>query len=361
MTERVKFPTAKGDWVTRVEAVNALIDDLARPTTEVARVVEAVAEGDLTQKMALKIEGQPVKGEFLTDRYGRELDARPALELRVRGYASRTRGGHGRQARRAGSGQGRLGDVEGPHRFGELHGLEPDGAGARHRAGDDRGREGRPDPEDHRRCEGRDPRAEEHDQRDGRPAFELRGRGDPSRPRGGNGREARRSGRGQGRIGDVEGPDRQRQLPRVEPDEPGAEHRPGHDRGRERRPVSQDHGRSQGRGRCSRRDDQRDGRSALDVRRRGDEGRPRGGHGRKARRPGTGEGRLGYVERPDRQRELHGREPHDPGAQHRERHYGGRDRGPVQEDHGRGQGRGCGPRRHDQHDGRPALRASRTR
>src|SRR5207237_419152 len=31
----------------------------------VARVLVAVAEGDLTQKMALEIEGQPVKGEFL--------------------------------------------------------------------------------------------------------------------------------------------------------------------------------------------------------------------------------------------------------------------------------------------------------
>src|SRR6202040_1797500 len=40
-------------------------DDLVRPTTEVARVIAAVAEGDLSQKMALKIEGQPVKGEFL--------------------------------------------------------------------------------------------------------------------------------------------------------------------------------------------------------------------------------------------------------------------------------------------------------
>ena len=36
-----------------------------QPTTEVARVISAVADGDLTQKMALEIEGQPVKGEFL--------------------------------------------------------------------------------------------------------------------------------------------------------------------------------------------------------------------------------------------------------------------------------------------------------
>ena len=42
-----------------------MIDDLVRPTIEVSRVLDAVAEGDLSQKMALKIEGQPVRGEFL--------------------------------------------------------------------------------------------------------------------------------------------------------------------------------------------------------------------------------------------------------------------------------------------------------
>ena len=39
-----------------------------------------------------------------------------------------------------------------------------------------------------------------------------------------------------GVVRDVEGPDRQRELHGVEPDRPGAQHRPGHDRGRERRP-----------------------------------------------------------------------------------------------------------------------------
>jgi HAMP domain-containing protein/CheY-like chemotaxis protein len=42
-----------------------MIDDLSRPTLEVARVIDAVADGDLTQKMQLKIEGRAVKGEFL--------------------------------------------------------------------------------------------------------------------------------------------------------------------------------------------------------------------------------------------------------------------------------------------------------
>src|SRR4051812_41567995 len=47
--------------------------DPVRPTTEVARVIDAVADGDLSQKMALEIEGQPVKGEF--QRIGKTVNA----------------------------------------------------------------------------------------------------------------------------------------------------------------------------------------------------------------------------------------------------------------------------------------------
>src|SRR5437762_1740150 len=65
MTERFSLGTAPGAWAEYAASVNDLIEDLSRPTTEVARVIEAVAHGDLSQKMALKIEGQPVKGEFL--------------------------------------------------------------------------------------------------------------------------------------------------------------------------------------------------------------------------------------------------------------------------------------------------------
>jgi methyl-accepting chemotaxis protein len=64
MDERLRLETG-GSWSDGVLAVNTLTDDLVRPTTEVARVIEAVAEGDLAQKMALEIEGQPLRGEFL--------------------------------------------------------------------------------------------------------------------------------------------------------------------------------------------------------------------------------------------------------------------------------------------------------
>ncbi len=65
MTERATLGPVGGSWETSMDSINDLIDDLVRPTTEVARVIDAVAEGDLSQKMALKIEGQQVKGEFL--------------------------------------------------------------------------------------------------------------------------------------------------------------------------------------------------------------------------------------------------------------------------------------------------------
>jgi HAMP domain-containing protein len=66
MAERVFLGEGvSGGWATSVGSINALIGDLVQPTTEVARVISAVAAGDLAQKMALQIEGQPVKGEFL--------------------------------------------------------------------------------------------------------------------------------------------------------------------------------------------------------------------------------------------------------------------------------------------------------
>src|SRR5204863_2719737 len=56
----------EGSWREGIRAVNNLIDDLGRPTTEIARVIVAVAEGDLSQHMALEIDNRPLRGEFLT-------------------------------------------------------------------------------------------------------------------------------------------------------------------------------------------------------------------------------------------------------------------------------------------------------
>ena len=65
MGYRASIGSVMGGWRSTVESVNTLITDLASPTTEVARVLSAVAEGDLGQKMVLEIDGKPVQGEFL--------------------------------------------------------------------------------------------------------------------------------------------------------------------------------------------------------------------------------------------------------------------------------------------------------
>ncbi len=65
MNDRASIGPVASGWRSTVESVNTLITDLASPTTEVARVLSAVAEGDLGQKMVLEIDGKPVQGEFL--------------------------------------------------------------------------------------------------------------------------------------------------------------------------------------------------------------------------------------------------------------------------------------------------------
>ncbi len=62
---RAKVRGATGGWESVLRAVNELIDDMVQPTTEVARVIGSVAKGDLSQKMAVEIEGRPLRGEFL--------------------------------------------------------------------------------------------------------------------------------------------------------------------------------------------------------------------------------------------------------------------------------------------------------
>jgi HAMP domain-containing protein/signal transduction histidine kinase/CheY-like chemotaxis protein len=62
---RAKVAGATGDWEIKLRAVNELIDDMVQPTTEVARVIGAVAKGDLSQTMAVEIDGRSLRGEFL--------------------------------------------------------------------------------------------------------------------------------------------------------------------------------------------------------------------------------------------------------------------------------------------------------
>ena len=65
ISHRVALGDAAGSWADMVGSVNTLIDDLVRPTSEMSRVVGAVAKGDLSKSMEPEVEGRPLQGEFL--------------------------------------------------------------------------------------------------------------------------------------------------------------------------------------------------------------------------------------------------------------------------------------------------------
>nr|WP_295107814.1 HAMP domain-containing protein [uncultured Caulobacter sp.] len=65
INQRAQLPGAVGAWAESVEAVNSLITDMVHPTAEMARVIGAVANGDLSQTMDLENEDRPLRGEFL--------------------------------------------------------------------------------------------------------------------------------------------------------------------------------------------------------------------------------------------------------------------------------------------------------
>ncbi|MGN5634962.1 HAMP domain-containing protein [Streptomyces sp. AC154] len=70
LTERLETGACEGAWAAAIDASNELVDDLARPVSEVGRVLSAVADGDLGQRMELRSHStdetvRPLRGEFL--------------------------------------------------------------------------------------------------------------------------------------------------------------------------------------------------------------------------------------------------------------------------------------------------------
>ncbi|WP_354003742.1 hybrid sensor histidine kinase/response regulator [Ramlibacter aurantiacus] len=65
LKERAHLPGSGGFWRESCESINSLIADLVHPTSDVARVIGAVAQGDLSKSMALEAQGRPLQGEFL--------------------------------------------------------------------------------------------------------------------------------------------------------------------------------------------------------------------------------------------------------------------------------------------------------
>ena len=63
--QRMAMADAPGGWGGYIDSVNTLIDDLTNPISEVSRVLGSVARGDLSQQMALDVDGRPLRGSFL--------------------------------------------------------------------------------------------------------------------------------------------------------------------------------------------------------------------------------------------------------------------------------------------------------
>jgi methyl-accepting chemotaxis protein len=65
ITQRASLGDVSNSWAEAIRSVNGLISDLVHPTSEMARVIGAVAKGDLSKTMATDIEGRQLEGEFL--------------------------------------------------------------------------------------------------------------------------------------------------------------------------------------------------------------------------------------------------------------------------------------------------------
>ena len=348
MTERLDEVAAEGDWYTASAAVNSLIDDLVRPTTEVARVIAAVAEGDLSQHMALDIAGQPVKGEFLrigttvntmVDQLSSFADevTRVAREVGTEGKLggqARVRGASGVWRDLTESVNSMAGNLTSQVRnIAQVTTAVAQGDLSQKITVDARGEILELKSTVNTMVDQLSSFADEVT----RVAREV-------------GTEGRSAGRR--RCADVSGTWRDL-TDSVNFDGVGnltsqvrniAQVATAVAKGDLSQKITVD---TKGEVADARPDAEHDGRPAPVVRRRGHARGPRGRHRGQARRPGRRAGRRRHLEGPHRLGELDGRQPDQPGPQHRPGHHGGGQGRPDPEDHRRRQGRGgrSSPRR----------------
>ena len=196
-----------GTWKDLTDSVNAMATNLTVQVRNIAEVTTAVANGDLSKKITVDVRGEILELKNTINTMVDQLNAFAAEVTRV--------------AREVGT-EGKLGgQAEVPGVAGTWKDLTDNvNSMASNLTGQVRNiadvatavANGDLSQEDHGRRQGRNPRAEEDHQHDGRSAQRVRRRSDPGGPRGRHGRQAGRSGGGAGRGRDLEGPDRQRQL-----------------------------------------------------------------------------------------------------------------------------------------------------
>ena len=132
--------------------MNGLAANLTAQVRNIAKVTTAVANGDLSQKITVDARGEIYE---LKNTINTMVDTLRSFAAEVTRVAKEvgTEGKLGGQA----DVKGVVRHLEGSDRQRERPGLEPHRSAARLSQGHDRDRQRRPDAEDHRRREGRDP------------------------------------------------------------------------------------------------------------------------------------------------------------------------------------------------------------
>ena len=233
---QAQVPGVAGTWKDLTDNVNSMASNLTAQVRNIAEVSTAIASGNLAKKITVTVSGEILELKETINTMVDQLNAFASEVTRV----AREVGTEGRLGGQANV-RGVAGHLEGSHRERQFHGLEPHRPGAQHRRSDHRRGERRSVEEDHRRREGRDPRAQGHHQHHGGPAERVRGRSDARGARGRHRGQARRPGAAQGRGGHLEEPHRLGEFHGLEPDRPGAQHRRGRDRRGAGRSVEENH------------------------------------------------------------------------------------------------------------------------
>ena len=121
-----------GTWKDLTDNVNSMAGNLTGQVRNIAEVTTAVANGDLSKKITVDVKGEILELKNTINTMVDQLNSFASEVTRV----AREVGTEG-QAGRPGPGEGRGRHLEGPDRQRELDGRQPDRPGAQHRRGDD--------------------------------------------------------------------------------------------------------------------------------------------------------------------------------------------------------------------------------
>ena len=135
-----------GTWKDLTDNVNSMAGNLTAQVRNIAEVTTAVANGDLSKKITVDVQGEILELKNTINTMVDQLNAFASEVTRVAREVG-TEGKLGGQAEV----QGRRRHLEGPHRQRQLDGRQPHRPGPQHRRGDHRRRQRRPLQEDHRR------------------------------------------------------------------------------------------------------------------------------------------------------------------------------------------------------------------